>query len=109
VPDNIGYNGRLLQVNIECDRKDAIPLTVPHLIERLELLRNASTHSSKFLATQVNHLTNNDHFIAVQMNVSGKDIKELLKVKRQQMKAIELNAAAQAVGKERRGCQRAKR
>jgi hypothetical protein len=71
-------------VKIECNREDATPLTVPHLKERLELLRlrNALTHSSKFLTTWGNHLTNSNHFIEVQMNASGKDIKELLKVKK---------------------------
>ncbi len=53
-----------------------MPLTLPHLKERVELLRTAMTHSSKFLPTQGNHLTNNNHFIAAQRNVSGKDVVE---------------------------------
>ncbi len=74
---NIGYNGGLLRVKIRRARENAISLRVPHLKERLEpLMRNALTHSSKFLATRGNHLTNNNHFSAAQMNVSGKDIKE---------------------------------
>jgi hypothetical protein len=76
--DNIGYNDGLLQVKTKHNKEDAIPLTVPHLKERVELLRNAAPHSSKFLATRGNHLTNNNHFIVAQMNVSGKNINELL-------------------------------
>jgi hypothetical protein len=73
--DNIGYKGGLLRVKIKCDREYVIPLTVTHSKERLELLRNASTHSSKLLVTRGNPLTNNDHLIAAQMNMPGKDIK----------------------------------
>ncbi len=84
-------------MRIEHDREDVLPLTLPHSKERVELLRNATTHSSKFLATQGNHLTNNNYYIAPQRNASGKDVKELLKVKKQQMKAIENGMAAQTV------------
>jgi hypothetical protein len=64
------------------------------LKDRVELLSNATKHSTKFLATQGNHLTNNNKFIAAQRNVSDKDVKELLKVEKQWMKAMESDAAA---------------
>ncbi len=95
--DDMGYNGKLLRVSVERDREDSVPLTLPHSKERIEQLRKATTHSSKFLVTQGDHLTNNDHFIAAQANIMSRNVKELLMVKRQRMKAMQIREAAQAV------------
>jgi len=37
----------------------------------------------------VDHLTNNDHYIAAQANIVGCDVKELLKVKKQRIQVME--------------------
>ena len=42
-------------------------------------------------------MTNNDHFIAAEANIMGRDVKELLKVKKQWMKAMENQDTARAV------------
>jgi hypothetical protein len=87
----------MLRVEIKCDNHQTMPLSLPQSKERVEMPRHATTHSSKFLLTQGDHLTNNDSFIAAQMNVSGKDVKELLRLKKKQIKAMENAAAARAV------------
>jgi hypothetical protein len=87
--DDMGYNGQLLQVMVEHDPQESVPLTLLQWKERIDQLRKATTHSLKFLATQGGQLTNNDHFIAAQANIKDRDAKELPKVKKQQMKAME--------------------
>jgi hypothetical protein len=95
--NDMGYDGKLLRVMVERDQQDSVPLTLPHSKERIDQLRKATTNSSKFLATQGDHLTNNDHFIAAQANIMDRNVKELLKVKKQRMKAMETRKAARAV------------
>ncbi len=80
--DDMGYNGGLLYVEIKHNNHQTMPLTLLQSKERVEMLRHATTHSLKFLVTQGNHLTNNDSFITAQMNVLGKDVKKLLRLKK---------------------------
>jgi len=95
--DDMGYNGGLLCVALKCDRENAMPLMIPHSKERVELLRYATTHSAKFLATRGDHFTTNDMFIAAEKNVSGIDATKLLKVKKKRVKDMEVQAKAKAV------------
>ena len=71
VRDGLGYNGGLLRVELKRDREDAMPLTIPHSKERVELLRYDMTHSAKFLVTRGNHITTNDMFIVAEKNILG--------------------------------------
>ncbi len=84
--DDMGYNGGLLCVELKRDREDVMLLTIPHLKERIKLLRYATMHSTKFLVMRGDHITTNDMFIAVERNVSGIDTTKQLKVKKQQLK-----------------------
>jgi len=51
-----GYNGNLLQAKLEKQREEDAPFTQPHSKERIEMLRKASTHGKKFLATRGSHV-----------------------------------------------------
>jgi len=93
----MGYNGRLLRVELKRDREDAMPLTIPHSKERVDLLRYATMHSAKFLVTRGDHIITNNMFIAAEKNVSGIDATDLLKVKKKRLKDMEVHAKAQAV------------
>ena len=97
VLDGMRYNGGLLRVELKRDREDAMPLTIPHSKERVELLRYDMTHSAKFLVTRGDHITTNDMLIAAEKNILGIDATDLLKVKKKRLKDMEVHAKAQAV------------
>ena len=92
--NKMGYAGHLLAVKIEDDQEEAVPLTKPQLKERIKVMRRATTHTKKFLATNV---MTDDFFVSAQTNINEFDIKQRTKEKKECLKATEVDAEAQAV------------
>jgi hypothetical protein len=67
----------LLAVKIEDDREEAVPLTQPQSKERIEVMRRATTHTKKFLATKGEHVMTDDFFVSAQTNINEFDIEQL--------------------------------
>ncbi len=85
--NEMGYAGHLLAVKIEDDREEAVPLTQPQSKERIEVMRRATTHTKKFLATKGEHVMTDDFFVLAQTNINEFDIEQLTKKKKKRLKA----------------------
>ena len=93
----MGYAGNLLAVKIEDDREEAVPLTQPQSKERIEVMRRATTHMKKFLATKGEHVMTDDFFFSAQTNINEFDIEQLTKEKKKRLKATEVDEVTRAV------------
>jgi hypothetical protein len=93
----MGYAGHLLAAKIEDDREEAVPLTQPQSKERIEVMRRATTHTKKFLATKGEHVMTDDFFVSAQSNINEFDIDRLTKEKKKRLKSTEVDAEARAV------------
>jgi superfamily II DNA helicase RecQ len=87
----------LLAVKIEDDREEAVPLTQPQSKERIEVMRRATTHMKKFLATKGEHVMTDDFFFSAQTNINEFDIEQLTKEKKKRLKATEVDEVTRAV------------
>lgn len=92
-----GYNGNLLQAKLEKQREEDAPFTQPHSKERIEMLRKASTHGKKFLATRGSHVMNNDFFVAAELNLVQSEIEQLEREKRKRIAAMNTKEKAEKI------------
>ena len=92
-----GYNGNLLQAKLEKQREEDAPFTQPHSKERIEMLRKASTHGKKFLATRGSHVMNNDFFVAAELNLDQSEIEQLEREKRKRNSAMNTQEKAEKI------------
>jgi hypothetical protein len=92
-----GYNGNLLQAKLEKQREEDAPFTQPHSKERIEMLRKASTHGKKILATRGSHVMNNDFFVAAELNLVQSEIEQLEREKRKRIAAMNTKEKAEKI------------
>jgi hypothetical protein len=91
-----GYRGDLLAV--QCVRKDVAPrITVPHTLERWELLSGSGSHGTRFHATGGSHCTTDDFFKSCEIPVWDAQIKVLEDKKDECARLVKIETEGKAV------------
>ena len=88
-----GLDGAQLRVQLKRKRQGVTRVTLPNTLDRQKLLAKASTHGEKFTATGGTHLTSDDFFKAMEINLREK---EVVSMKADRQKRLDSEAAHMA-------------